>query len=242
VFLECAGEMANFIVNNNPRRIRFIVFYEEIHEQTISPVAKLYMEMSGIIALKYTPGTNELKRISRLFPTFATYFRKYPKFIRLGRPLLSDAYKTTSTQLYVDCIARNNFITARSSSMTTQEVQFIAAKCQLYKAFSMDSDNLDTLYNAAYQVDGIQKRQRSTVLGCYRYAQIMYRNEKTNAIAMEKKTTAFLSFNGSPKSNREMERVKFDRITKQESCRAFLPGFIAHFHVPREKQEVCGLS
>jgi len=239
VFLECAGEMANFVVNKNPRRIRFIVFYEETHSQTISPVAHLYMEMSGIIALKYTHHTKTIQRATRLISEFATHFQKDPKFLRLGRPLLDYQYETTSTQLFVDCIARNNFIVKDADSETERQVQFIAAKCQLYKYFSMDSSKLFPLYQSGFQVHGITTGQKSIIAGCYKYAQKMYGSHRTNAITMKKKTTAFLSFEGSPRSNWKMERVKFYSLTKQKACQAFLPGFIAHFRIPKEKQEVC---
>jgi len=114
-FVECAGELANYVVNKNTNGNKFIVFYETTHEainehdgvkvSSVFGVSQLYMEMSGIVAFKYTYTQSSDKLVrDPLHINRAAYFRKHPKFLSLGRPLLHDNYKATSIQMFIDCL------------------------------------------------------------------------------------------------------------------------------------------
>jgi len=87
-FVECAGELANYITKPNPNKNKLIVFYETQHTaesingdsvdvSSVVGVSRLYMEMSGIVAFKYTPNNKRLVR-DPLYINRAAYFRKHP--------------------------------------------------------------------------------------------------------------------------------------------------------------------
>jgi len=72
--VECAGELANFMVNENPNGNKLIVFYETKHVaknkyddvwvSSVVGVSQLYMEMSGIVAFNYTSGKYVMAPVS----------------------------------------------------------------------------------------------------------------------------------------------------------------------------------
>jgi len=178
-FVECAGELANFMASHNPNKNRLIVFYEtqhtaednnngDVHVSSVVGVSQLYMEMSGIVAFKYTPEIKTKPRIPNIPSNLqrdpqlvkrATYFRTYPKFINLSRPLIADNYKATVTQMFIDCLARNNFVTTKTSIESTLDVQFITAKNFLSLIPYAEENNIDKLFKMANQADKKTKKQ-----------------------------------------------------------------------------------
>lgn len=251
VFLECAGEMAKFVADKsaNKGNNRFIVFYETVHKDgdTVIPVSQLYMELSGIIALKYQPQEKKLTRDERHLPHFTNSFRKKPTFLQLGRPLLNDNFKVTATQLFVDCLARNSFVVLRSELEDVQKVQFIIAKYQLYRAFSMDAKKLGELLEAALNNKDLKNQQKMYILACHKFAEAMSEDPVKSRIIVPTKETDYLSYDFvgmplTPKVNFQREKLTFSENADKRTCDEFLPKFRQHFNIKESDRLKCKLQ
>jgi len=234
VFLECAGEMANFVVNKNPQKNKFIVFYETVHKkkETVKPVSQLYMQLSGIVSFKYNPKTTKIKKDSNLLDQNSySYLRKKPTFLNFGRPILNDNYKTTVTQLFVDCLARNQFIKVTGTQPpNSKEIIFVATKFRLYREFSMDEDSLANIYAKAKNYKD-NKFQKTVVEGCYQYAIKMAADRpKKTAIIVSKKATNYLNFRGTSIASHDVRKPRFQGDELQ-FCNKFMKKLNEYFAI-----------
>ncbi|KAF6033822.1 hypothetical protein EB796_007869 [Bugula neritina] len=247
-FLECAGELANFMANINPNGNKLIVFYETKHEainnydgvkvSSVLGVSQLYMEMSGIVAFKYMPGNNNnggyLIR-DPLLVDMATYFRENPMFLHLGRPLMNKGYKATVTQLFIDCLARNDFVKLPTNLIENHEVRFIAVKSFLSEFSHAKKKKLEDLVTAANEGKNPTDQHRAIVKGCHVFAKKMLEDDiKKHYIKTEQKQTDYLSFDGTAAKTTE-----FPYQDEKDTCRAYLKALNHHFNKKTSEKNVC---
>jgi len=243
VFTECAGELANFLVNDNPNNNKFIVFWEGTHkaERTVVPIAQMYMELSGIASFNYNKNTKKIKKDPSHFKR-PEYFRNNPMLIRLGRPLMSNEFKFTKTQLLVDCIARNDFLMGKTNNRRHKEIQFVAAKKQLYKAFPMGAGSYGTIRDLArnYGNDNVPFK-KAVVEACILYANTMSTDVKKKRLLVQDHTTDYLSFYGTSVLKNYCRNPRFPQEYLQY-CKDSLAAVKRYFRIPQQKQIQCQLK
>jgi len=251
VFLECAGEMANFVVDKsvNTGNNQFIVFYDTEHSKgnTVTKVSQLYMELSGIVALKHNPDTNLYRRDERLLPDFTDYLRDHPVFLRLSRPLLHKYYRVTVNQLFVDCLARNSVERSKPAENNKEKLQFEVAKYQLYRAFSMNIEqgrigktfttNLNTKYPLLIE-------ERVYASACSKFAEAMSKDPvKKKSIIVKRQKADYFSFHFytaqfTPKNQIQQKKLTFNYNSEKKECDKFLPTFIKRYKIEIEKSKM----
>jgi len=246
-FVECAGELANFIINENPYGNKLIVFYEKQHESnrnaagvTVSSVvgvSQLYMEMSGIVAFKYTPGQDgTLVRDPQLVKQ-ADYFREHPMFLHLGRPLMNKNYKATVSQIFIDCLARNDFV----MPVISQKVDYLAVRFKTVKNFLSRlphamGNKLEDLVTAANEGKNPTKQQRAIVKGCHVFVNEMrkYHINKEPCLITEQEETDYLTFESFSAETTE-PLVQGE----EDNCKAYLKALNEYFKIKTREQDVC---
>jgi len=253
-FVECAGELANYVANKNFNGNKLIVFYETTHVSnnnnagvTVSSVvgvSQLYMEMSGIVAFKYKPWTRDqpiikLQRDPQLIKK-ATYFRRYPKFIQLGRPLIKEAFKATVTQMFIDCLARNNFVTNNVNDEAVLEVQFITAKHFLSMIPVAKKNKIDKLFEMANKGKDKTNKHDAFIKGCYQFAKEMSRDPNKKTLIVLKKAGDYLNFQGySTELDQSKKTDEFFVNSQRDACEPFLAALKKFFKRKQNSKPVC---
>jgi len=248
-FLECSGELANFIVHHNINGNKLIVFYETTHVaeskhdktsvSSVVGVSQLYMEMSGIVAFKYTPrdGSNESKlKRNPLLVDKAEYFRENPMFLHLGRPLMNDDYKATVTQLFIDCLARNDFVMLVNNQEESLRVRFITVKNFLSELPGAKGNRLETFVATVYGgTNPTDKKKHAIVNGCHVFANEMLKDcYKNPCIITKQEETEYLTFDRTA-----AQTAEFLYQDEKETCRAYLKVLNEHFNRTTSEKNVC---
>ncbi|KAF6033823.1 hypothetical protein EB796_007870 [Bugula neritina] len=259
-FVECAGELANFMANRNPNGNKLIVFYETQHTaedhnnrgvrvSSVVGVSQLYMEMSGIVAFKYTPEIKTKRGIPNIPSNLqrdpqlverAAYFREYPKFINLGRPLITNGYNATVTQMFIDCLARNNFVTTETSIESTLDVQFITAKHFLSLIPYAKENDIKKLFEMANQADKKTKKQYAFIKGCYKFAKYMSTDDIKKGLIVPQKVGDYLNFNGyATRLNKSKKINELSVNSERDACEPFLAALKKFFKRESYSTPVC---
>jgi len=245
-FVECSGELANFMTNYNRNKNKLIVFYETQHTtvnkfdnvlvSSVVGVSQLYMEMSGIVAFKYTPEKDGSLVRDPLLVKEAAYFREHPIFLKLGRPLMDRQLKATVTQMFIDCVARNSFVTLRDDPKEYNRVQFVAVKDFLSRLPQAKRNELKELVAAANAGQTPTNRQRVIVKGCSVFVNEMLKDcIKNPYIIAEQKKNDFLDFNGI--SRKQPEFLVGD--DQKRTCTAYFDALKNYFNCQTSNQQVC---
>ncbi|KAF6033821.1 hypothetical protein EB796_007868 [Bugula neritina] len=198
-------------------------------------VSQLYMEMSGIVAFKYTPGQDSSLLRDPLLVDKAAYFRKHPMFLHLGRPLMDKGYKATVTQIFIDCLARNSFVKLATNLIENHEVRFIAVKNFLSGLSHAKENKLEDLVTAANEGKNPTDQQRAIVKGCHVFVKEMFNDcIKNPYIITERKKTDYLSVGGTA-----AQTTEFLFQGEEDTCRAYLKELNKYFKTTTKEKEVC---
>jgi len=166
----------------------------------------------------------------------ADYFRKHPMFLHLGRPLMNKNYTATVTQLFIDCLARNDFVMPVINREESLRVRFETVKNFLSELPGAKENRLETLVETVYGgTNPTDKKRRAIVEGCHVFAKEMLDDDiKKQYIKTERKKTGYLSFNGTAARTTE-----FPYQDEKDTCRAYLKALNQHFNKITNEKNVC---
>jgi len=253
-FVECAGEMAFYAERHNSNGNKFIVFYEtqhvaknkfdNVYVSSVVGVSQLYMEMSGIVAFKYTPEIKTKPGIPNipsnlqrdpLLVDKAAYFREHPMFIHLGRPLMDTRRKTTVSQLFIDCLARNSFVKTAGNQAGDPYIRFVTLKYFLSE-LSYNSDELEKF--VLDEVKSQSDEQQAVAKGCIVYAKKMSNDRyKSLYIISNSRENNYLNFMGGYPYY--ADNTHFFYKSQADDCAAYLDTIKKFFKCTTTRQNVC---
>lgn len=227
IYVECAGEMANFVARNNKNNNRFIVMYEKEHKvkKTVVPVSELYLEMAGIPCYRYDEGSDRLDLAGSRLHFSKHHFFKNPIAIQFSRPRVTgkDNDKYSAAQLFIDCLARNSFLfPERASDRKKAAVEFDVVKYYLYKTFYNrelgNGDLPDVLYNKIKpKVEG-NTRRKVIAKACKEFADAIRLDGVKKETCQKFPKNHYILFNGD-KSDAGWKIPQYKSPNNQTTCR-----------------------